>query len=158
MKSVSVNVGKEGCFGTRVATVSDEDFDKVKSKNWHLHKKGYPVTAFKRVTGKWTNIPMHRFLLPPKEGFEIDHINRDKFDNRRENLRYVLDCHNSRNTNVRRNNKLGYKGVCIQKNRFRAAIRVNGKRKHLGSFRSPEEAYAAYVEASRFYYGEYSGV
>jgi len=89
--------------------------------------------------GKW---PSH----------DIDHINGLKDDNRISNLRDVPTFINMQNERaVRGNNKSGYMGVLYRKerNKWEAQIRVNGKSKRLGSFETPEEAHAAYLEAKR---------
>lgn len=83
----------------------------------------------------------------------IDHINTIKSDNRISNLR--KDDGNWNNQNIRtsnRNNKLGILGVSRKGKKFRATIVVNGKRKHIGSYDTPEEAHEAYIEAKRKYH------
>ena len=80
---------------------------------------------------------------------QIDHINGIRTDNRIDNLRCVtsqMNTHNQRKAHI--NNKCGYLGVSRSQNgKFRAEIRVNGKKIHLGTFESPEEAYSAYLTA-----------
>jgi len=81
---------------------------------------------------------------------QIDHINGIRHDNRWENLREAtrsLNCQNQRKAT--RTNKLGVLGVCKVKNRYLAQIRVGRRNINLGSFSSPEEAHAAYLEAKR---------
>lgn len=158
MKTIPVNVGKKGKNGIATALVSDEDYSFVSSKNWSMHKKGYPVTAFKNKRGKWTNRPMHKFLMSEKEGFEVDHINRNRLDNRRENLRYATDLENPRNRIHTKANKFGQKGVYKDGKWFRAGISVNGKKIYLGRHETPEDAGAAYAIASAKYFGEFSAL
>lgn len=94
----------------------------------------------------------------PPDGLFVDHINRDKYDNRIENLRLVNRSQNSTNACVRNTNKCGYKGVYWASyfGRWRAAIRANGKRIYLGYFWTPEAARDAYLVAATKYFGEYS--
>ena len=92
----------------------------------------------------------------PKD--EIDHINRVKTDNRIANLREATHQQNMFNTDRRRNNLSGFKGVVRlrrEKNNFMARIQVDGKTIFLGLFPTPEEAHAAYADASQRYHGKY---
>jgi hypothetical protein len=90
-------------------------------------------------------------------GLEIDHIDRDGLNNRRENLRVSTPSQNSQNSRKNSLNTSGFKGVFFQKGlgKWRAQIKTNGKRKSLGCFLSPEEAHEAYCRASDKYHGEF---
>jgi len=80
--------------------------------------------------------------------FVIDHINGDKTDNRLCNLRDVDETTNAHNRKrAHKNSSSGALGVSRIGNRWRALIRVNGKRIHIGCFGSIDEASAAYFEA-----------
>lgn len=81
---------------------------------------------------------------------EIDHINRDKADNRISNLRLVSRSENCQNSSSRRNTASGLRGVSWHKQRQRWAARItlHGLTKHLGLFDSPELAHAAYLQAA----------
>lgn len=89
----------------------------------------------------------------PKE--EIDHINRDRADNRIVNLREASRSKNAFNRQFQAN-KTGYAGVQKQRNRFSAKIRINNKKAHLGTFASAEEAHEAYIDAARKMHGEHA--
>lgn len=88
----------------------------------------------------------------PKD--QLDHINRNKADNRIANLR---ECNNSQNAQNRTNpistNKSGYLGVFSnrnsKKNPYAAGIQINNKNYHLGSFSNPLDAHKAYLEAKK---------
>lgn len=109
---------------------------------------------------------MHKILcgLNLMEGMEIDHRNRDRLDNRRDNLRLC-----SRLQNIANRKKLTivngktttskYKGVCrCSEGRpgWRSEIRVNGKKKHLGVFQTEEEAASAYNDEARRIFGDFA--
>ena len=82
----------------------------------------------------------------------IDHINGVKSDNRISNLRDVSHITNMQNQRKpRKDNQSGYLGVCLDKriNKYHASIQVNGVKKHLGMFFTPEEASSAYLNAKR---------
>ena len=85
---------------------------------------------------------------------DIDHINRDKKDNRIKNLRISTKSQNRQNISVQKNNKIGLKGVWLhaQTKKWCASIGVNGKNKHLGSFDSQKEAAAAYATAAMMFH------
>lgn len=79
---------------------------------------------------------------------QIDHINRDKADNRICNLRTASNSQNGHNKPKNKNNTSGYKGVswCGQVRKWKALISINGKRKHLGAFDCPVKAGEAYAK------------
>lgn len=84
------------------------------------------------------------------DGKDIDHINGIRNDNRIENLRLATRQENNRNLNcAKKNNKIGVLGVCKKGNRFVSQIQIGGKYKHIGSFKTIEEAAAAYVNAKQ---------
>lgn len=80
-------------------------------------------------------------------GFHIDHINRNKLDNRRENLRLI----NIPSSNYNREFSLKSKGVCLRKKKggtkFEAQLSVDGKTIYLGTFDTFEQARKTFVEA-----------
>lgn len=99
-------------------------------------------------------IRAHRIIWAMQHGRwpkEVDHINRDKSDNRLSNLRETTRSHNNANRS-----KLP-KGVIVLRGKyFQAAIGINGKVKYLGSFPSAEAARAAYIAAHKAHHGEFS--
>ena len=89
---------------------------------------------------------------------DIDHVNRDKLDNRIRNLRLATPSQNGANTAVKSRNTSGFKGVTWHKSckKWQAAIKVAGKNIHLGLWDDPKEAHAAYVAAANEHFGEYA--
>jgi len=103
--------------------------------------------VFLWMTGRWPNP-------------QVDHINRDGFDNRWCNLREASASQNAANRKVSSLNKLKLKGV-IRVTRFgvtkyEARIRVDGKQHHLGRYGSAQEAHAAYIRAAEQKFGEFA--
>ena len=84
----------------------------------------------------------------------LDHENRDRDDNRFANLREATAAQNAANRKALRADMP--KGVFKKKNRYVAGIKIAGKRKHLGSFKSPEEAHAAYCVAANEAWGSFA--
>lgn len=91
---------------------------------------------------------MHRGEWPQ----EIDHLNRDKADNRIENLRDTSRNKNCQNKNP--TSSSGLLGVRDEGKLFRAVIKVGQRQIHLGRFRSPREAARAYDDAAIKYFGD----
>jgi hypothetical protein len=87
------------------------------------------------------------------DGAHIDHINRDRKNNRIENLRLAPNGHldNAQNKTLEIKNTSGFVGVNFHKKnkKWTASIGVNGKRIYLGSFSSAEGASEAYVKAKK---------
>ena len=112
-------------------------------RNVRVDGKGYQEhrLAWFYVNGTW----------PPGD---LDHVNRDRADNRIANLREACDQLNGQNKGIARNNKSGARGVhwCKTHNQWRAVIRVNWKLKHIGRFDTVEEARAAYMQAAAIYH------
>ena len=85
---------------------------------------------------------------------ELDHINRQRDDNRISNLREANRTINTQNTNLRKDNPTGYRGVGWHKasNKWRARIQVNGKMLELGYFDDVEAASTAYQKAANIHH------
>jgi hypothetical protein len=86
---------------------------------------------------------------------QIDHIDRNRSNNCRTNLREVSQKENVWNSSVSKNNKLGVKGVTEKGGKFRATIFLNGRQTHLGLFDTIEEAKDAYECAAVRARGEF---
>jgi hypothetical protein len=91
----------------------------------------------------------------PPAGCEIDHIDRDRTNNRIANLRLATISQNQCNRGRAGHNKSGYKGVTSYRGRWRATITLNRKQKYLGLFDSPELAFSAYCAAAEVLHGAF---
>lgn len=131
------------------AWVDDDDFARVAERGWQLNRAGY---ASARVPGnRWTRL--HRFVLGlrnPK--LDADHINRNRLDCRRVNLRVVTRQQNRQNTSgwLKPTTSV-YRGVCWDKTRhkWKATATVNYKVFHIGRFETEEDAAEAAREFRR---------
>lgn len=147
----------------KFAKVDDEDYEWIIKRSWSLLKNGYArAGTHKYVDGKRTAIHMymHREIMKAPAGKQVDHINGDRLDNRKENLRIVESKQNNYNAGISKNNKAGYKGVAWDKahKRWGAWIKINYKSKFLGYHATPLEAAKAYNQAASEEWGEYARV
>lgn len=124
--------------------ISTEDFNRVASmtNTWWVDadSRGRKyATAQLNNQGKRTKIKMHRWITECPMGMEVDHINHDPLDNRRDNLRIVDHSTNLRNVKPR--SSTGILGVhdngC---GRYAAKVGVNNKSCYLGTVDTIEEA------------------
>ena len=108
---------------------------------WSMNLDGYFVTGANGGTS------LHQYIIklnnkkytPFKN--HIDHINRNKLDNRSKNLRVVSPSVNQLNRDKKSKNPTGLVGVSIYGNKYRSKIRINGKSYSKAGFNTPEEAY-----------------
>ena len=82
-----------GKDSNRFCLVDDVDFEELSKYSWYLNHKGYAMRSRKYVNKKPDKgqILMHRMVLDPKEGLVTDHINNEKLDNRKQNLRNITN-------------------------------------------------------------------
>lgn len=133
------------------------DIDLVRQHKWTVASNGYvETTTYDRgVTGR---LRLHRLLLDIPKGMFVDHINGNRWDNRRSNLRPATPEDNAHNHKLIKTNTSGYNGVSFDKRRerYEAYICVKRIKKHLGYFDDPVTAARAYDQAAIFYYGEFA--
>lgn len=131
------------------------DYPMVSEYRWVDKGSGYFVTG---IDGRLCYL--HRMLMPSQRGIVCDHINRNKLDNRRSNLRYATQKENSRNRSKGVNNTSGYIGVCwhIRMKKYVAQIKVDGKIYNLGNFEAAEEAARARDKAALFFFGKFANL
>lgn len=121
--------------------IDPEDQWLLSKYTWYLTSTGYLATRAKQDSPVGTPkqlIYMHRLIMMPPKDIEIDHINRDKTDNRKCNLRYADRSINCSNIGIQRNNTSGTTGVsfCRIKQKWRAYF--GNKRK--AGFSTKDEA------------------
>jgi hypothetical protein len=145
MKLIPLTKGK-------FAKVDDEDFEWLSKFKWTC-MGGY---AERHVKGK--AIFMHRLILNTPEDMISDHINLDKLDNQRSNLRLCTHTQNSQNRSLSKSNSSGYKGVSynITQGKWTAFISRNYVKRFLGYFDDPIDAARAYDKAAKRLFGKFA--
>lgn len=148
----------------QVALVDPEDIDRLSQHNWSAwwstHTKSYyAVWTSPRVRDSGTKEVecMHRVVLGVTDPLvKVDHEDHNTLNNRKYNLRPANNNQNARNARRRKDNKSGVKGVIVRGTKYIALIRVNGKRKQLGTRSTLEEAAALYAEAAKKEHKEFA--
>lgn len=120
--------------------LDEEDKHLMDGYSWRLNSNGYICRNPKMKNYEYEKVEryLHRLVIGAKKGDIVDHINRDKLDNRRCNLRIVTTAQNNLHRKVV--NKFGHTGIRRIGSKFRAYISENNKQKHLGYFDTLEEA------------------
>jgi len=136
--------------------VSDEDYDYLSQFHWQADKDN-TVNGGTGIIGKKRAL-MHRIIMKAPRHLEVDHIDGNRLNNRRSNLRLCTSSQNKMNRGIRKDTKSGYKGVSWHKQRkkWTARIKAEGKYKHLGLFENIKDAVIAYNEASIKYHKEFA--
>lgn len=144
------------------AVIDAADVLLVEGRNWCAAEIGrtvYAQTTVKRG-GRYSPLYLHRCIAGEMDGYEVDHVSGDGLDNRRANLRKATHGQNMMNLKLSIANRSGIKGVCWHKGKgkWRAEIRVNGKKRFLGYHENKEAAGASYAAASRELHREFGRV
>lgn len=142
------------------ATVDACDADNLLAFKWYAsetHGIYYAVRTIKAPSRR--TLSMHRVIMNAPKQYFVDHKNRDGLDNRRKNLRLVSDQQNKWNAKKSKASTQRFKGIRFDaRSTFRpwiAILKIDGKTKHLGCFRTDEEAARAYDAKVREVRGEF---
>lgn len=134
-----------------VTVVDEADFDYLSQWNWSVTVNGYAQRSYKNLTtGKKGIMYLHRQIMMPPDGMDVDHINRNRLDNRRSNLRICNRAINLLNKGPEPSNTSGYRGVYLDKRngRWRVRMKWQGRYKTFGGYDTALEASNVY-EAKR---------
>ena len=96
--------------------------------------------------------------MKAEDNEEVDHINRNKYDNRKLNLRFCSHCENMCNVDIKSNNTSGTKGVSLDKRtgKWHAYITKDKQQYYVGVFENKEDAIKARENAELNLFGEFS--
>jgi hypothetical protein len=125
-----------------------DDYEKISKYRWHF-TMGY-------VKCSRPSIFLHTLILGKIEGMMVDHVNRNRLDNRKANLRHTTATVNGWNKGKQSNNTSGHVGVSWDKsrNKWESHIKLNGVKKFLGYSVLLEDAVAIRKKAEVLYFGE----
>lgn len=142
----------------RSTVVCDCHYDLVKNEHWQYHDNGYAITG-KYQEGKHRILRLHRLVNQTPSGYDTDHINGDKLDNRCANLRTATRSQNNRNSKIRVNNTSGHRGVTWDRvnKKWVAQITFGGRTKKIGRYSTVTDAVIAYNGVSEIVYKDFHG-
>lgn len=126
-----------------------DDYEKIKNDYWYFCNDYVVCSRNGHV------ITLSRFLMDCPEGYVVDHINHDKSNNRKYNLRIVTVSQNGMNMLPPKDKACRGIEFNNKTNKWVARITVNGTRTTLGSFINIEDAINARKNAEIEYFGEY---
>lgn len=148
----------------RQTAVDYDDYDALRQiGSWCFSNSGYAVHYSKDVNGKRITLYMHRLVIqrsfgkPIPPDLQVDHIDQDRLNNRRTNLRFAYRNQNQAHKGVPINNTSGYKGVSWHAGKYETRIKFFERRIYLGRYDDPLTAALVYDAASRFLYREFAG-
>ena len=125
--------------------LSDEDYNAITIHTWYVNKNGYAERQV-QIAGKRKAVYLHYLIIgKPPEGKIVDHINGNKLDNRKENLRFITRQQNQYNRHKDR-------GISFARKKWVAYIHHDYKKIHLGSFTTREEALKKRKEAEKLHF------
>lgn len=147
------------CSTDKFIQLSTDDADLATVK-WSLgSENGYVRGRYEKVL-----VVLHRLVAerkiggPVPEGLFVDHIDGNKLNCQRGNLRIVTRQQNLYNQKPHKNSRTGYKGLQTNGHGWYAAIMHEGKRKYYGPYRTPLEAARVYDEKAKEFFGEYARI
>jgi hypothetical protein len=122
--------------------------------------QGYAVAVncigYAVVRREGRTLQLHRLLLDAPPNVWVDHVNGDKLDNRRLNIRFCSPGQNAMNKGMNTNNTSGHKGIDWRNGKWRASIRLNTRRIHLGYFIKLADAIAVRTKVEVELFGTFA--
>ena len=145
----------------KYALVDQQDYYRLNYYNWTTKGSGERCYAVRLEcdSKRMRFVSMHRAIMGRPKGLQVDHRNRKRLDNRRENLRTATNSQNQYNKNkTKRKTSSIYKGVTYIKStgKWRAQIMFNRKNIALGEYDEEVAAAKAYDEGAKKYHGEFA--
>lgn len=148
----------------KIALVDDGDYPWLIRQEWYFDGRyaagsKYHHDRYQAGLKVWTTrLYMHRHILDAPANLTVDHIDGDKLNNTRANLRLCTQKQNGWNTKGQARGSTGYKGVRFEprRNCWVAEMSVNGRGLYLGAYTTPEAAAYAYDRAAQEHHGEFA--
>ena len=153
-KTISLTQGK-------FAIVDAADFEELSLWKWcarSIKHLWYACRSVRDNDGKRKTVFLHRAILDAPGEMEVDHVNGNGLDNRRDNLRLATRTQNNHNRRIGTDNRSGFNGVSWSNtyHKWRATIGINGKRLHVGYYDDPIKAAVGRDLAAIKHYGEFA--
>lgn len=144
----------------RVTVIDHEDYKKIKRYKWHYKDTGYAVSYSKGSAAERKQVRMHRLITKCPTRKEVDHIDGNKLNNCKENLRVCTRSQNMMNKGKPKKGSSRFKGVSWHEKsgKWRARIKMNGLEMYLGIFESENEAFRVYREACLFHHKAFANI
>lgn len=143
----------------KYAVVDEDDYEKLSKHKWFATKDKKTFYARRMMVGAQGRrmVMMHRVILNYYGKMQIDHINGNGLDNRKENIRICTPSQNQRNRNKSANKTSIYKGVSRTKyGTWHAYFRYNGKQINLGAYNKEEDAAQKHNTIAILLWGKYA--
>lgn len=144
------------------AIVDEADYEWLNQWKWFVSAQGYAARnqyiGYKNGVQNQKIHLMHRVIMKTSSGLQVDHINGDRLDNRKCNLRNSSHGQNQQNRGSNKNTSSKYKGVHWSKCARKWIVEIMSERekKYIGCFCNEEDAALAYNEAAKKYHGEFA--
>lgn len=135
------------------------DYDKVKAYYWVVDTEFYACSVIKADNNKLKRMYMHRLVMDVGDSeLEVDHININRYDNRKTNLRICSSGDNLKNKSLYSSNTSGITGVHWHKllGKWRAQINCDKNKIIIGKYTNKEDAIKARLQAEKEYFGEFA--
>ena len=156
MKKLNISTKK---YPNTYTLVDDEDYKYLNQRKWYKEHDDY-VRCEITINKKPKKLLLHRVIMKPSDGMQIDHINNNKLDNRKCNLRICTHKQNMKTKKPYKNNKLGLKGIVkkIIKTKYGtyAYLYVQSGGKYIGCFKDLKKAIIAYNDFVKKQHGEFA--
>ena len=148
--------------GRGFALMDDADAPLVSRYMWSISDRGAHKYAMGKLKGGAPGcpVPMHRLIMRPRKGRQVDHINNNGLDNRRVNLRTCTPSQNAMNRGAMRTSATGLKGVTFRPssrnpNKYSASGKLNGRQFCLGNYPNAQAAHEAYCAWAKKAHGPF---
>lgn len=141
---------------TFTVLLDDADAPLYDARIWYVSAKGYVVHSLPDKSKLW----LHRVLMNAPADKQVDHINRNRLNNCRDNLRLCTSSENNRNRTRSSLNTSGYVGVSFDKDagKWYAELTIHGRDIYLGLYDTAKEGAIARDAAALEYHGEFANL
>lgn len=150
--------------GKKIIHVDDDDYEFLDKMTWTVYKARntfYAAGVIRkryRKSGDPARVKMHRWIMKCPDGMQVDHIDGDGLNNRKDNLRLATQSQNGKNKRVKKSNSTGFKGVGYneKKDLYVTRIGVNGTLVYGGRTKNKYAAAVKYNELALQFFGEFA--